>query len=399
LKFHVWEAKTKTERERAGRVTAGSFSNYYSTLNLFPHWIERYENWRSYVLSTENNDLAHIGVVRFRIRAGKAPLQCAGLAWVGTDSRFQKQGWGRRLMETILERLSKQEVPAAMLFGIPDYYHRFGFSACLPDYEQRAPSSLLLRLEAPHPVSSFKDKHTEGVQSVYTFHMKNRNASVIRTPKRWQCVLKRQSPTWVSKAPKTGRITGYLAWGRDGNRVVVHEAGCRDLQAASSLLKRLGKKAEEEKAYEVQLNLPPDDPFARLAFLEGADIRLHIHKNGGGMLGMIRSDKAVEALSSSFLHALANSQWRDKTFGFRVEGEQGGHTFRWRKGTLVRIPSEKPQHLLHLTSIGFVQALTGFSSMDELLGLGEASCRTSSLPLWRILFPQAYPYVCPADRF
>jgi predicted N-acetyltransferase YhbS len=41
--------------------------------------------------------------------------------------KYQRKGYGSKLMEYCIERSKESDFPGMVLFGAPDYYHRFGF--------------------------------------------------------------------------------------------------------------------------------------------------------------------------------------------------------------------------------------------------------------------------------
>lgn len=92
------------------------------------------------------------------IRIGEARLKMGGLGWVATSARHRKRGIGRKLIEDALAYMREHGYHVSMLFGIPNFYHRFGDASALIDYTilwkrpKRAPLRIHLRLPLPHPV-------------------------------------------------------------------------------------------------------------------------------------------------------------------------------------------------------------------------------------------------------
>ena len=107
MRYRIWEAKTSEDIEKAASVVASAYTNYHVTKTSFPHRIRRHPHWRTFMISNGDEDLAHIGIVTFRIRIGRVKLLCAGLAWVGTHALHVKKGMASRLMEDVLTRLTQ----------------------------------------------------------------------------------------------------------------------------------------------------------------------------------------------------------------------------------------------------------------------------------------------------
>jgi hypothetical protein len=67
-------------------------------------------------------------VVPFTIRVGRATLRMDGIGGVGTHSAHCHKGYSRRVIEATIGRMTRGGAAVSMLYGIPDFYPKFGYA-------------------------------------------------------------------------------------------------------------------------------------------------------------------------------------------------------------------------------------------------------------------------------
>ena len=80
---------------------------------------------------------SELWVVDVTVRAWGAELRSAGVAGVATPKPHRMKGYARRLMEACERFTADRRYEISTLFGIPDFYHRFGYATICPEYEIR----------------------------------------------------------------------------------------------------------------------------------------------------------------------------------------------------------------------------------------------------------------------
>jgi hypothetical protein len=73
-------------------------------------------------------ELAHLFIIPFRIRIGAAVVEVDGIGDVWTADEHRNQGHARRLMEEAVRRMRAGDSALSVLYGIPDFYHKFGYA-------------------------------------------------------------------------------------------------------------------------------------------------------------------------------------------------------------------------------------------------------------------------------
>ena len=76
-------------------------------------------------------ELSHVSVLHLPMYVGGAVVTCGGIGGVGTDREHRNRGYARTVLADALEYMTDQGMHLSALFGIPDFYHRFGYAAGL----------------------------------------------------------------------------------------------------------------------------------------------------------------------------------------------------------------------------------------------------------------------------
>ncbi len=67
------------------------------------------------------------------VKVGKTYLKTGGVGGVGTLEEHRMKGYSRMVMEFSIEYMTRNEYDVSMLFGIPDYYIKWGYASTLPN--------------------------------------------------------------------------------------------------------------------------------------------------------------------------------------------------------------------------------------------------------------------------
>ena len=78
--------------------------------------------------------VGHVRIQPNVFKLGDARLWVAGIGDVATHLAHRKKGIARALMNEAVEFMEKEEFDISILFGIPNFYHRFGFAPIIPPH-------------------------------------------------------------------------------------------------------------------------------------------------------------------------------------------------------------------------------------------------------------------------
>ena len=85
-------------------------------------------------LSIEDEEqVSGLGLREFQMRFGSAQLKMGGIEGVNTKEEHRNKGYSRRVMEVTMTFMAENGYDVSMLFGIRDFYHKFGYATVIPE--------------------------------------------------------------------------------------------------------------------------------------------------------------------------------------------------------------------------------------------------------------------------
>lgn len=102
-----------------------------------------------------------LSVIPMQIRFGPAALTCGGIAGGGTDEAVRNRGLARRVIGAFIEWMCGERLALSWLFGIPNFYEKFGFAPLLPVVTSTFTAEHLATLPATPVSAGVPDSHRE----------------------------------------------------------------------------------------------------------------------------------------------------------------------------------------------------------------------------------------------
>src|SRR4026209_476441 len=87
---------------------------------------------RDVLLQIDGQRISRVVIIPMLMRIGAAVLRMDGVGGVETEEGFRNRGYSRRVMETVVEQIKAGDASLATLFGIQDFYQKFGFATAGP---------------------------------------------------------------------------------------------------------------------------------------------------------------------------------------------------------------------------------------------------------------------------
>lgn len=282
-------------------------------------------------------------VVPFTIRVGRAILRMDGIAGVGTDRAHRNKGYSRRVIEATIERMTRGDAAVSMLYGIPDFYPKFGYATAGADHSlylaylwsKRAPTAL----PAGWTVRPFSKEDLPAVQRLYEL-----NTTPPFAPYTVGAAVRSEdSPAWrellfnVDEAAagsqnacrvlldSAGHVRAY-AWRnlrfwyassldrRDREAFVLAEVMADGPAAADAILVACRLWARErtegngDPFHHVLIPHPPEGPLAAAVARTDGRITQRTSQTGESMVRLLNVERLIAALAPELRVRLADSR-------------------------------------------------------------------------------------------
>ncbi|MFN4179702.1 MAG: GNAT family N-acetyltransferase [Armatimonadota bacterium] len=358
-------------------------------------------------INFEGKDVSRLWVHDLDIRFGDAIVRMGGIGGVETDEAYRKRGFARRLLETANEYMRENGFDIAGLFGISDFYERWGYIPALPEYRLKIPTDNLKNAKMKHAVVEYSDQYKLDALRIYECNNRYRICSIVRYPESWSGFVR--GTDWFVEADvkvfvdESGKVIGYLSLDKVKDRTAVAEVGYATQEVFESMAAFLFERAKEHGHEEVILLIPPDHEFAIYLRRYGCTATQVFHRSGGGMMRIINLGSLMTKLSPELSRRMAEAWIFGREFekGFAIVTDIGNVLVKVKgdKVEVSPVPNLSVEEKLELSQGKLTQLLTGYQTIDILVANQEAQCSPTLIPLLRVLFPPNYPYIWWADRF
>jgi predicted acetyltransferase len=370
--------------------------------------IERVRDGNSWFFRLFYNDepVSRLWVHDLNVRFGEAIVRMGGIGGVWTEEAYRKRGFARRLLETANDYMRDEGFDIASLFGISDFYERWGYVPAGPEYSLKVRVDNIKGAELRHRVVDFCEQHRLDVLRIYEHNNLHRICSVVRSPESWTGFVR--GTDWFVEADvkvfvnERGEVVGYVSLDKVTERTAVAEVGFATPEVFESMVAFLAQRASEHGHDEITLLLPPDHEFAIYLRRYGCVATQEFHRSGGFMARIINLESLMAKLSAELSRRVAKeSRFSGCEKDFAIVTDIGEVLVRVRSGQVKVEPaiSASIAERLELPQGKLTQLLMGYQTIDTLIAAQDVHCSPDLIPLLRVLFPPAYPYIWWSDRF
>lgn len=342
-----------------------------------------------------------LSVLDMRIRLLGEPIKMAGIGGVNTKEAHRMKGYARRLLSDTVRYMTGEGYDVSMLFGIPDFYDKFGYAPCLP--ERRAVIATRDAERARdaargYSVRPLTEKDIPLVVRLHNEANRSRAGSLIREAGRFHGF--RQGSDWRRQAlaavvvDADSRAVGYLACDRSDTDVRAVEAEAGDPRAYPAILSELARLAVEKRCEETELFLPADHPLVVLARRYGCRCTVSYSRMGGGMMRVLNQQGLFEKLGPALEGRLQDSALAGRRVRLRLETDLGVTRLLLNPDgeSESRVALKAPQDKL-------MQLVVGYRPLADLLNEDGVEARGPAVEVMEALFGGQSPYVLATDRF
>ena len=277
--------------------------------------------------------------------------------------------------------MSNQDFDVAMLFGIRNFYHKFGYATVLPETWINIEVQDVHNANLEYQIRTFEIENLPEILGIYHSNNADRIGALIRDPDGGF----NRSITWEQPATpfvvfdSNDQVTGYFFKGEDSNHVTVSEIGFLDQSIFPSIVKFLTNYANQISVNQLRFSMPQDHPFSVFCRRFGTQTTISHRRCGGGMMRLIRQTTTLKKMCYELTSRLQKSakftKWQgiieiSTDLGTDLIEVDNGHVNHQENST------SKSRYKLEIAQNKFVQLMMG----RRMILSGTATC----LCQWRL---------------
>jgi len=347
-------------------------------------------------------------VVDYRMRIGSSLVKMGGIAGVYTKREYRERGLARKCLNYSVEWMKQNNYQLSALFGIPEFYHKFGYAVFMGEHTLSILTRNAEDAEKHYDVRDFSPddpSQLKAIVEIYNQNNNERSGSVFRDPKLWKGFKKGISYEHKPKAfivvDEKGEVVGYAAYERwvFGEELPVAEVGAQnhDFKIYDTIIHELARIAVERRMSRIKLYVPPDHPIASLAYRYGCLLESHYPRRAGGMARIIDLRGLFTEISDEIGRRLRRADFKGRV-RLRIETDIGSVLLKVDDHEVEVLEEGTADYVFKIRQSSLTQLVLGYRSLDELM-YGEAKLDFEATPLVASMFPKAVPYVWQPDRW
>ncbi|WP_437747570.1 GNAT family N-acetyltransferase [Sorangium sp. So ce1504] len=383
-------------------IAARTFGSYASFRADCAAWYVNHSHydWDASVIGFLGDAMVtHWGVWGYRMRIGRAEVRCGGIGAVATEAAHRGKGLMARTAPHSLDRMRARGYHLSILFGIDDFYHRFGYVPAWPESRWRVK---LADLPATLPrLRGLRRIPAAPTQALVRLH--NRwNAGLTGTAVRptflrsWSG-MRKDVEAWCWGADRE-RPDGHVVVQASGSRLVCAEATGAPDAALSALGALCRRKALPGLRFDT---LPYRSALAARLRTLNSRYEQRYAANGAAMVRVVDLPGCLAAMAPELSARLAASELAGYRGALTLASPEETATLRLDRGRVEVVRGRSAAGARSAVGGGWAVArlLLGSDAPLEVCDAGKLRLAGDAARLVPVLFPAQHPQLTLADRF
>jgi len=358
------------------------------------------------LLMLEGKDIARVTTLDLRMRIGSAVLTMGGVAGVGTDDEHRNKGYAALLMQASLDWMREAGYDCSVLFGIRDFYHRWGYAPLWGDSLLTLSAGEAALLDSPLALAPCPAELLPQVGSLFNQTNATRTGCLVRRED-WQGPAKGldwETGGQVFACASEGQLVGYVILDDKPDRVEVVELAAMPgpLEGAfyTALITFCGQLAQERGLEAFKVHAPCDHPFCLFARRSDCRLTLSYARTGGPMGCFVNLKSAFEHLAPELGRRLEHTP-KPPTVNpcISLSTDIGDLTLKAGEGKVTVIEGGGAYDAIRLPQSLLMQLAVGYRPYSDLVLEPSVEVAGNPGPLLGLLFPPQWGYIWPTDHF
>ncbi|HOJ34143.1 MAG TPA: GNAT family N-acetyltransferase [Candidatus Hydrogenedentes bacterium] len=361
---------------------------------------QRYPNFRrehTRILTVNGEIASALRLTTDAILMGESRLKMGGLGWVSTLEKYRGKGFCSALVRDTMDYMRSNNYHVSMLFGIPEFYERFGYCTCLVDYLVEMDTAEALTFDSPFSLRLACAHDIPAISKIHNATNAAIPCSILRTTAHFKNRWDRWRD-WYCLADCHGKVEGYFIAHKHGTVLEVDDVGIAEPIFCAAVVGAVARIASEQGAAAIQFYVPPQHVLARYLLQFRSRHEMRIERNAGGMLTFVNVLETFENLIPEWESLLTNSVFRDAKCEFTFCVRDEVYRIRVNHGA-IDVSAFPGKNKITISSHDLMHLITGYRYAEDILTFAGANVAPEIHNIIMTLFPKRAPYVWRFDRF
>ena len=134
------------------------------------------------ILTEDEEKVSGLGLREYEMRFGSVQLKLGGICGVGTKEKHRNKGYSRRVIEHTMTYMNENGFDVSMLFGIPDFYSKFGYVTVLPQTWVELDMKDVQAAAFTYQIRKFEMEDAPKILALYAANNAERTGTLVRDP-------------------------------------------------------------------------------------------------------------------------------------------------------------------------------------------------------------------------
>ncbi|NQT87997.1 GNAT family N-acetyltransferase [bacterium] len=396
--------RTPAELEAVADLYGRAFHGYGWHYTRYLNIVKRLpkDQWRlsRTLWGADGKPISHVRICDRTMRLGAALLRVGGIGDVCTDPFRRKRGTMRRVFADVIQVFHDEPYELSLLWGIPRFYDKFGFTVALSRGTLQMPREQAARFAATWRGRRMRKDDAAAVRRLFAADLKTRDGG-----------MERPDPAWVNRANREdetrvladGKARAYYRCRLEEDALLLNEVslGARPTrEAVEAVLADMVRVAKKREKPNLRFDLSLGHPVARFCVADGCSIRRHTGHRGGGMARIGNLETLCERMAPEWERLLAASTLAGWRGTLRLDTDIGRVDLVIARGRVwPRAPEGRADARLVADQDKLTRLVLGFHDVETARLLGEARFVGDALPLAAVLFPERHLDIFEHDHF
>ena len=381
--------------------------NYYDALNR----VERPAlsvTWIS-LLTEDEEMVSQLGLREYQMRFGSAHLKLGGIDGVGTKEEHRNKGYSRHVMEHTIALMNENGYDVSMLFGIPNFYHKFGYATAIPETYVEFDTKDAQTTVPTYQIRKFETEDAPKIVDLYAANNAERTGTPLRTGIGWKEFTRRAGivPDPYVVLNEADAVIGYFVCNSDNTKIdaidrncTLFDIGFQDRTIFETIVHFLAHGVAYTSAERIRCAVPADHPFAIFCRRYGCRTHTYTPKDHMGMMRIINQSSTLKKITGALEKRLQRDadlgQWSGKLL---FSTDIGQDCFEIDRGNVAYTDSQANAFHLEMPQDKLIQLMMGRRSIKDLAVESDVWVNVGIIPVLDTLFPLGHSHIWWSDRF